>query len=150
MVGDPQQLHAIEAGAAFRSIHERHCGVEIGQVRKQREDWQRDATCDLATGRIGAAIDAYEAQGMVRQAATRDDARSGLVERWDRDRQTQPEASRIILTHTTTRCARSTRQHASACALQAISTKIFQVEVERGARAFASGDRIMFLREENQ
>jgi len=25
-------------------------GSEIGEVRRQREDWQRDATRDLATG----------------------------------------------------------------------------------------------------
>ena len=48
LVGDPQQLQSIEAGAAFRSIHERHGGAEIGEVRRQREDWQRDATRDLA------------------------------------------------------------------------------------------------------
>jgi len=36
LVGDPQQLQAIEAGAAFRSIHERHGGAEIGKVRRQR------------------------------------------------------------------------------------------------------------------
>src|SRR6202162_3812810 len=56
LVGDPQQLQSIEAGAAFRSIHERHGGAQIGEVRRQREDWQRDATRDLATGRTGAAI----------------------------------------------------------------------------------------------
>jgi ATP-dependent exoDNAse (exonuclease V) alpha subunit len=46
LVGDPQQLQAIEAGAAFRSIHERHGGAEIGEVCGQREDWQRDATLE--------------------------------------------------------------------------------------------------------
>ncbi|SFQ89117.1 AAA domain-containing protein [Halopseudomonas formosensis] len=46
LVGDPQQLQSIEAGAAFRSIHDRHGGVEIHEVRRQREDWQRDATRD--------------------------------------------------------------------------------------------------------
>lgn len=56
LVGDPQQLQSIEAGAAFRSIHKRHGGGEIGEVRRQREDWQRDATRDLATSRTGAAI----------------------------------------------------------------------------------------------
>ena len=60
LVGDPQQLQSIEAGAAFRSIHERHGGAEIGEVRRQREDWQRDATRDLATGRTGDAIHAYD------------------------------------------------------------------------------------------
>jgi len=75
LVGDPQQLQSIEAGAAFRSIHERHGGTEIGEVRRQREDWQRDATRDLATGRMGHAIHVYERHGMVHQAATREQAR---------------------------------------------------------------------------
>jgi Ti-type conjugative transfer relaxase TraA len=39
LVGDPEQLQAIEAGAAFRSIAERHGSVEITQIRRQREDW---------------------------------------------------------------------------------------------------------------
>src|SRR5439155_27100179 len=30
LVGDVKQLQAIEAGAAFRSLHERHGGAEIG------------------------------------------------------------------------------------------------------------------------
>ncbi|TPK24691.1 Ti-type conjugative transfer relaxase TraA [Mesorhizobium sp. B2-5-9] len=148
LVGDPQQLQAIEAGAAFRSIHERHGGVEIGQVRRQRADWQRDATRDLATGRIGAAIDAYDAQGMVHQAASRDEARSDLVERWDRDRQAQPEASRIILTHTNDE-VRALNQAARERMRRAgdLGDEV-RVNVERGARAFACGDRVMFLRNE--
>ena len=32
LIGDPEQLQAIEAGAAFRSIAERHSSVEITQV----------------------------------------------------------------------------------------------------------------------
>lgn len=148
LVGDPQQLQAIEAGAAFRSIHERHGGVEIGQVRRQREDWQRDATRDLATGRIGAAISAYDAQGMVHQAATRNEARGELVERWDRDRQAHPEASRIILTHTNDE-VRALNQAARERMRAAgdLGDEV-QVTVERGPRNFASGDRVMFLRNE--
>ncbi|TPI60618.1 Ti-type conjugative transfer relaxase TraA [Mesorhizobium sp. B3-1-3] len=148
LVGDPQQLQAIEAGAAFRSIHERHGGIEIGQVRRQREDWQRDATRDLATGRIGAAISAYDAQGMVLQAATRDEARSELVERWDRDRQAEPQASRIILTHTNDEVRalnQAARERMRAAGDLGVDV---QITVERGARNFAGGDRVMFLRNE--
>ena len=100
LVGDPQQLQAIEAGAAFRSIHERHGGAEIGEVRRQREDWQRDATRDLANGLTGHALEAYRSHDMVHEAQTREQARGDLIERWDRDRQSSPERSRIILTHT--------------------------------------------------
>lgn len=38
LVGDPEQLQAFEAGAAFRSIAERHGAVEITDIRRQRED----------------------------------------------------------------------------------------------------------------
>lgn len=47
MVGDPEQLQAIEAGAAFRSITERHGATEITEIRRQR-----DATRALATGSL--------------------------------------------------------------------------------------------------
>ncbi|MGC5841710.1 Ti-type conjugative transfer relaxase TraA, partial [Mesorhizobium abyssinicae] len=148
LVGDPQQLQAIEAGAAFRSIHERHGGVEIGQVRRQREDWQREATRDLATGRIGPAIDVYDTQGMVHRAATRDEARSNLVERWDRDRQAQPEASRIILTHTNDEVRALNQAAREGMRAAGDLGDEVQLDVERGARNFASGDRVMFLRNE--
>ncbi|WP_312218991.1 Ti-type conjugative transfer relaxase TraA [Brevundimonas sp.] len=51
MVGDPEQLQAIEAGAPFRRLVERHGAMEITEVRRQRDDWQRAATRELATGR---------------------------------------------------------------------------------------------------
>jgi Ti-type conjugative transfer relaxase TraA len=44
LVGDPEQLQAIEAGAAFRSVAERHGSIEITDIRRQRDDWQRMAT----------------------------------------------------------------------------------------------------------
>jgi ATP-dependent exoDNAse (exonuclease V) alpha subunit len=74
LVGDPEQLQAIEAGAAFRSIAERHGAAEITEVRRQREDWQKDATRALATGRTAEAIHAYD-RGMVQAADTREQAR---------------------------------------------------------------------------
>ena len=41
LVGDPEQLQAIEAGAAFRAIAERVGAAEITEVRRQREAWQQ-------------------------------------------------------------------------------------------------------------
>lgn len=148
LVGDPQQLQAIEAGAAFRAIHERHGGVEITEVRRQHVEWQQDATRHLATGRTGEAIRAYAERGMVHAADTREQARSELVERWDRERIAAPDQSRTILTHTNdevrelNEAARDRMRAAGELGDES------QVKTERGARAFASGDRIMFLRNE--
>jgi Ti-type conjugative transfer relaxase TraA len=148
LVGDSQQLQSIEAGAAFRSIHERHGGAEIREVRRQREDWQRDATRDLAAGRNGVALEAYRSHGMVHDAQTREQARGDLIERWDRERQASPDKSRIILTHTNDE-VRALNEAARAKMREAGSFgDEVRVTVERGARNFASGDRVMFLQNE--
>ena len=90
LVGDPEQLQAIEAGAAFRATQERHGGVEIAEVHRQREAWQRDATRHLATGRTLQALEAYDVRGHVHEAETREVARGDLVARWDRARLAAP------------------------------------------------------------
>jgi Ti-type conjugative transfer relaxase TraA len=148
LVGDPQQLQAMEAGAAFRSIHERHGGAELGEVRRQREDWQRDATRDLASGRTGQALEAYRSHGMVHEAQSREQAGGDLIERWDRDRQAAPDRTRIILTHTNEEVR--ALNEAARIRMRAAGDlgEEVHVTVERGGRGFASGDRVMFLQNE--
>ena len=148
LVGDPQQLQSIEAGAAFRSIHDRHGGVEIHEVRRQREDWQRDATRDLATGRTGDAISAYDSHDMVHESQTREQARDDLIDRWNRDRQAAPDASRIILTHTNAEVRELNEVARDRMREAGDLGEDVRVAVERGERSFAAGDRVMFLQNE--
>jgi Ti-type conjugative transfer relaxase TraA len=149
LIGDPEQLQAIEAGAAFRALYERHGAAEITEVRRQREGWQREATRELATGRTGEALERYNAAGMVQEAETRSEARAALVAGWEAMRQAHPEESRIILAYT----------RADVGELNALARERMReagvlrgadrvVETERGERAFAEGDRILFLRNE--
>jgi Ti-type conjugative transfer relaxase TraA len=149
LVGDPEQLQAIEAGAAFRALAERHGAAEITTVRRQHEEWQRDATRELATGRTEQALERYAAAGMVTAADTRAEARVALVAGWDDARRARPEESRVILAYTRddvrdlNELARA--QLRAAGELRAPDQV---VQTERGARAFAAGDRIMFQRNE--
>jgi Ti-type conjugative transfer relaxase TraA len=148
LVGDAEQLQAIEAGAAFRALTERHGATEITEIRRQREGWQREATRELATGRTGTALDRYEAAGMVHGHETREAARSALVDGWDAVRQARPEASQVMLAHTRAdvaelnQLARARMRDAGALGADQV------VQTERGARPFAAGDRVMFLRNE--
>jgi Ti-type conjugative transfer relaxase TraA len=148
LVGDPQQLQAIEAGAAFRSIYERHRSAEIGEVRRQREDWQREATRDLANGKTGNALDAYRSRGMVHGAQSRAQARGDLIDRWDRERQASPDRSRIILTHTNDEVRALNEAARERMRAAGDLGDEVRVTVERGGRGFASGDRVMFLQNE--
>jgi Ti-type conjugative transfer relaxase TraA len=148
LVGDPQQLQAIEAGAAFRSIHERHGGAEIGEVRRQRKDWQQEATRNLSSARTGDALEAYRSRGMVHEAKTRERARGDLIDRWDRDRQASPDRSRIIFTHTNDEVRALNEAARERMRAAGDLGDEVHVVVERGARNFASGDRVMFLQNE--
>ena len=149
LIGDPEQLQAIEAGASFRALAERHGAAEITTVRRQHEDWQRDATRELATGRTEQALERYAAAGMVLAANTRAEARAALVAGWDAARRERPEESRVILAYTRddvrdlNELARGQLRAAGE-----LRTPDQVVQTERGARAFAAGDRIMFQRNE--
>jgi len=148
LVGDPEQLQAIEAGAAFRSIAERHGAAEVTEVRRQLEDWQRAATRQLATGRTTEALKAYEERGFVLAAQHRTEARLALIEQWDRDRKNSPNSSNLILSHTRdevqqlNRLARDRLREAGELGEET------KVTTGRGERAFAAGDRVMFLKNE--
>ncbi len=148
LVGDPEQLQAIEAGAAFRALAERHGAAEIGEVRRQREGWQREATRELATARTGAALGRYERAGMVVGHATQEEARAALVAGWDAVRRQSPSVSQVILAST----------RADVAALNDLARERLRasgelgadqvVQTERGERRLAVGDRLMFLRNE--
>jgi Ti-type conjugative transfer relaxase TraA len=148
LVGDPEQLQAIEAGAAFRAAAERHGSIEITEVRRQHEEWQRDATRQLATGRTADALDAYRNAGMVTTSETREAARNALIDRWDKDRISDPARSSLILSHTNRAC-----DELNAVArdrLKRHGTLVADIAVKtcRGERLFADRERIMFLKNE--
>jgi Ti-type conjugative transfer relaxase TraA len=148
LVGDPEQLQAIEAGAAFRSIAERHGAHELVHVRRQREDWQREATRMLATERTAEAIQTYAERGALHAAETREAAREAVVDRWDRDRIENPGASRIILTHTNEEVQAINEQARERMRASGDLGEEVVVRADKGERRFAAGDRIMFLRNE--
>jgi Ti-type conjugative transfer relaxase TraA len=149
LIGDPEQLQAIEAGAAFRALAERHGAAEITTIRRQHEAWQRDATRELATGRTEAALERYAAAGMVQTADTREDARAELVAIWDAARRQRPEQSQVILAYTRDDVRDlNEKARAELRAAGELRSADQVVQTERGARAFAAGDRIMFQKNE--
>ena len=68
LVGDQQQLQAIEAGAAFRAIHERHGGVEIEVVTRPALSVARgilDTTRDEGADMVVLGVQAPTPGGVV-------------------------------------------------------------------------------------
>ena len=150
LVGDPEQLQAIEAGAAFRAIVERVGSVEITQVVRQREAWQRDATKELATGRTGEALGRYERAGMVQASETRAEAMVTLVAGWDSERRQAPQATRVMLASTRVDVAALNGLARGRLRVSGELGPDQVVQTEEGERSLAVGDRVMFRRNERR
>ncbi|MFN4011592.1 MAG: Ti-type conjugative transfer relaxase TraA [Pannonibacter sp.] len=155
MVGDQEQLQAIGAGAPFRAIAERVGFAELQDIRRQREDWQREASGDFARHRTGEGLAAYAERGGVRFSETRDDSRAAIVADYMADAAERPDGSRVAMAHRRVDVAalnadiRAARQDAGELARgegdQGRLGREQVFDTNDGKRAFAPGDRIVFL-----
>jgi len=65
LVGDSAQKKAVAAGGAFETISKQVGAVELTEIRRQKVDWQRDASLKLAEGHVRDAVHAYHEQGRI-------------------------------------------------------------------------------------
>lgn len=146
LVGDPEQLQPIEAGAAFRAIADRIGYAELETIYRQREQWMRDASLDLARGNIGKAVAAYQAKGKMIGAELKADAVINLIADWNRDY--DPAKSTLILAHLR-RDVRMLNELARAKLIErGIIEQGFAFKTGDGVRSFAAGDQVVFLKNE--
>jgi Ti-type conjugative transfer relaxase TraA len=144
LVGDARQLQPIEAGAAFRAIAEQIGVVEIETIRRQRQDWAREASQAFATGAVPEGIAAYATRGHVHMSESRDAAKAAIAR--ESAAAAWGEGQMLILAHTNddvrdlNLLVRAERQRAGALGAEA------RFHTERGDRDFAVGDRLVFLK----
>jgi Ti-type conjugative transfer relaxase TraA len=99
LVGDHEQLQAIGAGAPFRAITEEIGHAELSEIRRQRVDWQREASVDFATHRTAEGLAAYQEHGNISFAETGEDARGQIVRDYLADRDERPDGTRVAMAH---------------------------------------------------
>jgi Ti-type conjugative transfer relaxase TraA len=145
LIGDPQQLQAIEAGAAFRAIIEQVGYFELTEVRRQKELWQQEATKEFALQNTQQALSLYEQYGCIHVFETQATAKQALIEKWN-DARMQPDKTQIMLAYTRrsaqelNEMARDYRKDGNELGEER------QLQVASGDKQFATNDRIYFLK----
>jgi Ti-type conjugative transfer relaxase TraA len=145
LVGDPEQLQPINAGAAFRAIADRVGFIELEGVRRQTEAWQRQASVDFGRSRTAEGLAAYDAHGAVRFAEDGDQARAAIVHDVMQDMVAHPESSRIVLAHRRVDVRALNDDIRVARQAEGALTNEATFLTNDGARQFAVGDRLVFL-----
>ncbi len=144
LVGDPEQLQPIEAGAAFRAIVDRIGYAELETIYRQREDWMRKASLDLARGNVEKALSAYGANARITGERLKAEAVERLIADWNQDY--DQSKTTLILAH-----LRRDVRVLNVMAREKLvergvvgEGKIFKTA--DGERRFDAGDQIVFLK----
>ncbi len=162
LVGDHEQLQAIGAGAPFRAIAEQIGHVELSDIRRQRHDWQRQASVAFATHKTAEGLAAYRDHGDIHFAESREEAMAQIVRDYVADSEKRADGTRVAMAH----------RRADVRALNAVIRSELQnrqklergqelsdgvdrgdgeagreltFQTNNGKRAFGPGDRIIFL-----
>ena len=85
LVGDPDQLQPIEAGTPFRHVINIHGAARLTEIHRQKAEWQKQASRDLAAGELSKAVDHYRQRDAVTQMDDRGSAIEALVESYVMD-----------------------------------------------------------------
>ncbi|TBF47377.1 AAA family ATPase, partial [Rhizobium leguminosarum] len=155
LVGDHEQLQAIGAGAPFRAIAEAVGHAQLSEVRRQRTDWQKQASIDFASHRTAAGLSAYEARGSVHLKTDRAETLKAIIADYVADRSANPNDTRIAMAHrrddvrAINAGIRAQLQERGELAKGSHPPgdkgEELSYQTNNGKRSFARGDRIVFL-----
>ncbi|WP_420340776.1 Ti-type conjugative transfer relaxase TraA [Roseibium sp.] len=144
LIGDADQLQPIEAGAAFRSLSDLTGYAELGTIYRQRAEWMREASMDLARGNVYKALNAYETNGHVVSLPLKDQVFGAMIDDWSRDY--DPSKSMLMLAHLRKDVHRLNRMARNVLIERGVIEQGNKFRTEEGDRFFAAGDQIVFLK----
>ena len=155
MTGQVEQIKAIEAGAPFRGAMEIAGQATLQEVRRQTEQWQRDAVQAMSRGDMKEALAAFRDHGCLRWFATREEAKAAMAA--DQLAQHGPHNPRLQLAFTRHDVEDLNDQVRQARATRGELGQAFPFLTERGqdldlslrTREFAAGDEVVFLRNDS-
>ena len=84
LVGDWEQLQAIDAGSAFRGIAQQIGYASMSQITRQRERWAREAVHQFRQGKAEQALVEFARKDRLFVGADRNEAINRLVFDWSR------------------------------------------------------------------
>lgn len=142
--GDDRQLGSVERGGMFTALKEQFGSAKITKVRRQDEDWQRQASEDFSEGRVAEGLRAYAERGHVHWSKHIDESRDRLLSDWDMDSRERPDASRFVYAGTNVEVNRLNNDIRAIRQRRGELGNELEVETVRGTFMLGAGDRIQF------
>jgi conjugative relaxase-like TrwC/TraI family protein len=141
LVGDERQLQPIEHGGPFKAIGEIVGRSELKEIRRQKDEWAREAVHAFADGRAEEGLRAYVERDLVTFQETRDEAIKTLVFDWKMDE--RPLEKKAIYA-TTKETVRELNREAQATRKE--RGELGETAIEVNGYEVYEGDRVLFTK----
>ncbi len=149
LVGDPEQLQAIDAGASFRAIIERTGFAEMSDIRRQTEEWQKNATRNFGLKNTKEGLWAYDRHDNIHAFETKSAAINAMIDQWDEVRGQTQDKTQIMLAYRRTEVQSLNEAARDIRLRQGELGPDKSFSTDRGERNFSENDRIYFLKNDN-
>lgn len=146
MIGDSEQIQAVEAGAPFRALEGRLGGARLEETRRQQDGGDRQATVLFATGRTEDGLAHYEASQALRGMENRDRLLRAAADGYLSDRSILGAEGVMLLAHRRDDVAQLNAMLREELMRQGAVDEGRVYALSRGERALGRGDRIVFLK----
>lgn len=140
LVGDDKQLPEIAAGGAFRALKERLPAIELSEVRRQRNSWERDALELLREGRSAEAVEVYGDRDRLVVGRDAAETRAALVADWW---QASQKGQAVMIAARKTDVADLNEKARTILKAEGV---LGRDELTLRGRSFSVGDEVMTLR----
>lgn len=142
LTGDERQIQSVQAGGALRTLKYELGFSELTQIRRQREEWAKEAVKSFAHGKADVALKAYNEKGLVTVKNTPEETRDTLISNWRRVGVHDPKDNIIIAT---------TNLDVSILNEKAQSLRYFEGQLKgdgltHNGKTYFEGDRVLMTR----
>ena len=145
LVGDDKQLPEIEAGGAYRALARQQGALQLTEVKRQQEAWDREALTQLREGDRDAWAAAYREHGRIISEPTAGRLRERIVADWWQSAKDGADA--VMVAH---RRADVDDLNQRARQRMRDQGRLGPAEIHTPGRSFAQGDHVICRRNERQ
>lgn len=157
LVGDESQVPPVAAGNPFKTLKKELGFAELTENRRQRPEWQKEASREIRAGQVKEGLQKYLDAGMISVVKDRDEAVKKTVESWssrfdaDSPEKTILTAYKKVDVKELNIKARDIMQERGAFSGPRVETTVRDREGNsEGKREFQAGDRLYFKKNDRK
>jgi ATP-dependent exoDNAse (exonuclease V) alpha subunit len=143
LVGDSEQLAPVDSGRPFEDLQREHGFLELSEVRRQKDEADREIGRAIREGRIGEAASLMKERGQWHAGGSIKDVRAQMTIDYA-DRRAAGNDALMVAAKRSDVAALNLAAREAMRERGLLRGRDVDVQTESGVKAFAGGDRVLF------